>query len=88
MENPTETVGRNEYMKNYYKNNKDKMLAKLNETVMCECGYEYRKGSGSHHRKTTKHINNAPTCCSVCGEFYIPKYIIKHQVSDEHKKHC
>ena len=51
-----------EYQKEYYKNNKDKLLKKLNEKFTCElCGGSYTYSGKSKHLQTKKHnkfINN------------------------------
>ena len=44
--------------KNYYNNNKDKILQKRNEKITCECGGCYTHGNKSKHFKTIIHQNN------------------------------
>lgn len=42
--------------KKYYENNKDNILNKQKERVICECGEEVSKHHISRHRKSKKHI--------------------------------
>lgn len=43
--------------KDYYEENKDKILAKMKVKVECECGCIVRKSDLAKHRKTDKHLN-------------------------------
>ena len=46
-----------EYSKQYYDKNKQAILEKYKEKIICECGTEVTKYNTSSHRKSKKHIN-------------------------------
>jgi hypothetical protein len=59
---PCKTIDeRNEYLKIYEENNKEKRKEKMNKKFDCECGSKYTHVNKSHHHKTLKHINFCQT---------------------------
>lgn len=46
----------NEYLREWYKNNKDKHLEYCREKIACECGKSIARNSMSNHRKSKKHM--------------------------------
>ena len=48
-----------EYYKNYYIDNKDKIKLNKNQICICDiCNGNYTKSHKSHHEKSNKHQNN------------------------------
>lgn len=46
-----------EYNKEYYKNNKDKMLEYYSKKIECICGKIVSRGAYNKHRKSKLHLN-------------------------------
>ena len=46
-----------QYRENYYENNKEAIIARLKEAVVCECGCEVWKCNLIRHKKTKKHLD-------------------------------
>ena len=69
--------------KKYYDKNKDILIAKLSEKVVCECGREVIKSSLYRHRKSKEHLGIPKILkkyeCHYCN------YATKH--SDSYQKH-
>jgi hypothetical protein len=47
-----------QYNKQYYAENKTRILEGMNKYVMCECGIEYTHCNRTKHLRTTKHKYN------------------------------
>ena len=47
-----------EYNKKYYEENKDKLLERAKDTVVCQCGKNITKSNFSKHLKTPIHLKS------------------------------
>ena len=52
----TLTDGHKERRKAFYQKNKDNILERMSEKIICECGCSTTRGTITRHRKSKKHI--------------------------------
>lgn len=56
MQTQTKKTDDPNYFKNYYRDNKEKIISQVYCKIQCDCGATVLKCNLSHHKKTNKHI--------------------------------
>jgi hypothetical protein len=64
-----------EFLKAYYKKNKEQLLKKRKTQVTCECGCSVSSRNISRHRNTLKHINRMRTGNKEAAAFILDQVI-------------